>query len=65
VWGDRVIPGNQVYNNDPAWALRVVWGNRVVWRNRVVWGNLSNLDFAPASLSWSNVERANGDFVPR
>jgi len=28
-----------------------------------VWGDLQGLGLAPASISWSNVEQANGDLV--
>jgi hypothetical protein len=28
-----------------------------------VWGDLQGLGLAPASISWSNLERANGDLA--
>jgi hypothetical protein len=45
----------------------VLWGDRIVWGNvtsdRLVWGNLQGLSIAQTSLSWGNLERANGDLV--
>ena len=31
--------------------------------NRVVWGDLSGLSIVPTSMSWSNLERANGELM--
>jgi hypothetical protein len=65
VWGSRVVWGDsligQTYNN------RVVWGDLSsnVTADRVVWGDLQGLSIAPTSMSWGNVERANGDLVAK
>ena len=38
-------------------------GQRVVWGDRVVWRDLKSLSIAPLSISWGNLERANGDLT--
>jgi len=64
VWGSRVVWGNSLIGENFG---TVSWGNLSadVTADRVVWGNLASLGLAPTALSWSNVERANGDLLPR
>jgi hypothetical protein len=44
-----------------------MWGNLSgsVSADHIVWGDLSSLAIAPTALSWSNMERANGDLLAR
>ena len=65
VWGDRVIWGNSLIGEID--GTRVIWGNlsTTVTADRVIWGNISSLLIAPTSLSWSNLEQANGDLMTK
>jgi len=73
VWGDRVIWGDRVvWGDSTVWSgNEAVWGSRVVWGDslltmgtRVVWGDLQSVGIAPTTISWGNLERANGDLLP-
>jgi serine protease AprX len=63
VWGSRVIWGNSLIGQND--GMTVTWGSLTgdVTADRVVWGDLGGLSIAPLSMSWSNLERANGDLV--
>jgi serine protease AprX len=65
VWGSRVVWGDALIGE--TYGSRVVWGDLSanVHADRVVWGNLQDLNLAPMSMSWANLERANGDLVAK
>jgi serine protease AprX len=65
VWGSRVVWGDSLIGQ--AYSSRVVWGDLStnVTADRVVWGDLQGLSIVPTSMSWGNLERANGDLVPK
>lgn len=64
-WGSRVVWGNTLIGETQ--GASITWGSlsSEVSASGVVWGDLSGLNIAPTSLSWGNVERANGDLVQR
>jgi serine protease AprX len=66
VWADRVVWGNGLIGQTRGNGT-VTWGNvsSDVTASRVVWGNLQDLAIAPTSISWGNLERANGDLVAK
>ncbi len=62
-WANRVVWGNNLLGMTS--GSRVVWGNSVPWgevpSDRTAWGSLQDLNIAPTSMSWGNLERANDD----
>lgn len=65
IWGSRVIWGDSLIGQTD--GTSVTWGSLSgdVTAARVVWGDVSSLNIAPMSISWSNLERANGDLVAK
>jgi hypothetical protein len=59
IWGNSLI--GQLDGSS------ITWGSLTsdVTASRVIWGNLSGLSIAPTTLSWSNLERANGDLLSK
>jgi hypothetical protein len=66
-WGARIVWGNTLLGE--TLGNTTTWGDDVnlhrLSAKRIVWGNLQSLGIAPESMSWGNLERANGDLIAR